>query len=122
MRAVTIKDPVIRSSGSSQAEVERFPPFGCHTGSGRSHQPPAEDKVMRFKSLGLSVAALLTLAVAPGAEAQQIVVRDPCFYLRENCHRRDELEQRGRERAAERAAEAEERRWRLNEARQARGL
>jgi hypothetical protein len=77
---------------------------------------------MRFPRLILSLIAAPVLAVVPAALSAQIVVRDPCFYTRDDCLRRDDVARGARERALDRAADAEERTRRLADARQDRDL
>lgn len=68
---------------------------------------------MRFHRLGLSVAAALALGLAPARSGAQIVEYDPCFYLREDCYRRLDASRIARERALDRAMEADARARRL---------
>jgi hypothetical protein len=69
---------------------------------------------MRFKRFSV-VATIAALSIAPTAASSQ-VVRDPCFYTRDDCDRRMEAAERAhqrameaQDRARERAAEARER-------------
>lgn len=57
----------------------------------------------------LFTAALAAITIAPPAATAQIVVRDPCFYIREDCARRDEAQQRARERAFDAQSRARDR-------------
>jgi hypothetical protein len=72
---------------------------------------------MRFERAGLSLAVTLALVVAPLALPAQIIVRDPCFYMRDDCGRRDDIARLARDRALDRAAQAQERAQRLADAR-----
>ena len=77
---------------------------------------------MRFNRLGLSFAAALTLALMPAGAHAQVIIRDPCFDRGDSCWRRDDFDRIQRDRALDRAARAEERARRLDDARMEREI
>jgi hypothetical protein len=77
---------------------------------------------MRFHPLSLSLAVALTLSVAPAAARAQVVVRGQCYGRWDYCDRRDDIERLAHDRALDRAAKAQERALRLDDARRERQI
>lgn len=61
----------------------------------------------RIHRLSVLVAAIVACGITPARG--QIVVRDPCFYRRDDCDRQEEAQRRARERALEAQERARER-------------